>query len=92
MTTKTAAISQVHSKTDVKRLVKAMTYMAWAVLIIGTVLCLFNLGHFSDKNVGLMVGLGFLVGSVHIYVIRTAIDLVHTKMYQPKQNIEGNDQ
>jgi len=92
MTTKTATISQANPKADVKRLVKAMTFMAWAVLIIGTVLCLFNLSHFSDKNVGLMVGLGFLVGSVHIYVIRTAIDLVHTKMYQTKENDGSNDQ
>jgi len=27
----------------------------------------------------LMVGVGFMVGSVHIYVIRTAIHLVHSR-------------
>ncbi|MCA0758272.1 hypothetical protein KP806_24765 [Paenibacillus sp. N4] len=83
MTTKTATISQVHTgKSDVTRLVKAMTAIAWAVLGIGVLLCLINISHFSDKNVGLMVGLGFLVGSVHIYVIGTAIGLVHARLHQ----------
>jgi len=93
MTTKTAAISQVQpNKSEVKRLVKAMTYMAWTVLIIGTVLCLLNISHFSDQNVGLMVGIGFLIGSVHIYVIGTAIGLVHAKMHQDKQDTDEHIQ
>ncbi|MDQ6420221.1 hypothetical protein RB620_12315 [Paenibacillus sp. LHD-117] len=78
MTTKTATISQLGAtKSDVKRLVNVMTIIAWGVLSIGVLLCLINLSHFSDKNIGLMVGIGFLVGSVHIYVIGTAIGLVH---------------
>lgn len=81
MTTKTATISQLGpTKSDVKRLVNVMTAIAWGVLAIGFVLCLINLSHFSDKNIGLMVGIGFLIGSVHIYVIGTAIGLVHARM------------
>lgn len=81
MTTKTATISQLGpSKSDVKRLVNVMTVIAWGVLAIGFLLCLINLSHFSDKNIGLMVGIGFLIGSVHIYVIGTAIGLVHSRM------------
>ncbi|WP_424769098.1 hypothetical protein [Paenibacillus sp. sgz302251] len=86
MTTKTASINQIQSfKSDVKRLVKAMTIIAWAVLSIGVLLCLVNLSHFSDQNVGLMVGIGFLIGSVHIYVIGTAIGLVHARRQQEQQ-------
>lgn len=86
MTTKTATISQLGStKSDVKRLVHVMTIIAWGVLGIGVLLCLINLSHFSDKNVGLMVGIGFLIGSVHIYVIGTAIGLVHARL-----NSNGN--
>lgn len=78
MTTKTANISQLGpTKSDVKRLVNVMTIIAWGVLSIGVILCLINMSHFSDKNIGLMVGIGFLIGSVHIYVIGTAIGLVH---------------
>lgn len=92
MTTKTASISQVQpTKSDVKRLVKAMTAIAWTVLAIGFLLCLVNLSHFSDKNVGLMVGIGFLIGSVHIYVIGTAIGLVHARMNQDQSSKNHQD-
>lgn len=87
MTTKTATISQLGpSKSDVRRLVNVMTIIAWGVLAIGVLLCLINLSHFSDKNIGLMVGIGFLIGSVHIYVIGTAIGLVHARMSGSKSN------
>ncbi len=64
---------------DVMPLVKLMTFAAWALLAIGLVLSLFSLESFSDRNTTLMVGIGFMVGSVHIYVIRTAIHLVHSR-------------
>ncbi|MBD2871613.1 hypothetical protein [Paenibacillus arenilitoris] len=93
MTTKTATISQTGpTKSDVKRLVKAMTAIAWAVLIVGVVLCVANLSHFSDQNVGLMVGIGFLIGSVHIYVIGTAIGLVHARLHQETPKIDQGDE
>jgi hypothetical protein len=63
---------------SVQRLVRWMTAAAWTTLLIGLGLSLLNIGYFSEKNVFLMVGIGFMVGSVHIYVIRTAIHLVHS--------------
>jgi hypothetical protein len=78
---KTASVSNVETtKQSVKRLVKTMTAIAWIVLGIGVLLCLINLNDFNDQNVGLMLGIGFLIGSVHIYVIGTAIGLVQTRM------------
>lgn len=77
MTTKTAVVHQHRKERDVQSLVTIMTAAAWILLGIGLLLCLLNIGHFSDRNTSLMVGLGFMVGSVHIYVIRTAIHLVH---------------
>ncbi|WP_054025892.1 hypothetical protein [Bacillus sp. FJAT-28004] len=92
MTTKTATISSIQpSKSDVKRLVKAMTAISWIVLSIGVILSLINLSHFSDKNVGLMVGIGFLIGSVHIYVIGTAIGLVHARLNQEQPPNDFNE-
>lgn len=68
-----------HVERDVMPLVKLMTFAAWALLAIGLVLSLFSLESFNDRNTTLMVGIGFMVGSVHIYVIRTAIHLVHSR-------------
>jgi hypothetical protein len=61
---------------SVQRLVQWMTAAAWTTLLIGLALSLMNLNHFSEQNAALMIGIGFMVGSVHIYVIRTAIHLV----------------
>lgn len=68
-----------HIERDVMPLVKLMTFSAWALLAIGLVLSLVSIESFSDTNTTLMVGIGFMVGSVFIYVIRTAIHLVHSR-------------
>lgn len=62
---------------SVQRLVKILTGAAWTALMIGLLLSLFSMNYFSDQNATLMVGMGFMVGSVFIYIIRTAIHLVH---------------
>lgn len=64
---------------SVQRIVRWMTGAAWTTLLTGLGLSLFNLHHFSEQNAELMVGIGFMIGSVHIYVIRTAIHLVHAR-------------
>jgi Na+/phosphate symporter len=80
MTTKTASVSRTdHSENSVRRLVSLMTWMAWVILGIGVLLCIMNLNQFNDRNPGLMIGIGFLVGSVHIYFIGTAMGLVHER-------------
>lgn len=80
MTTKTINIHGLKpAQPDGKKLVKIMHVMAWIALTIGVILCLTNITDFNDRNFGLMVGIGFLVGSVHIYVIGTAIGLVHSR-------------
>ncbi|MUT67897.1 hypothetical protein [Paenibacillus sp. NEAU-GSW1] len=82
MTTKTATVSSIQpsSLAAVKRLVNLMTGFAWTALTIGVLLCLIKLGHFSEENVLLMLGIGCMVGSVFIFVIGTAIGLVHARM------------
>jgi hypothetical protein len=81
MTTKTATVSAASgNEPNVTRLVKLMTATAWVLLGIGLIISLFSLDSFNDRNAALMVGIGFMVGSVHVYVIRTAIHLVHSRL------------
>lgn len=77
MTTKTAA--EGRSEREGKSLFLAMKIAAWAALCVGVALCLFNLNEFSDNNASLMTGIGFMVGSVFIYTIGTAMNLVHKR-------------
>lgn len=80
MTTRTLSASVAREETrNFSGLVKTMTFMAWLALIVGVVLCAINITEFNDENMTLMVGIGFLVGSVHIYVIKTAIHLVNNQ-------------
>ena len=90
MTTKTINIQGLSpAQPDSKKLVKIMTFIAWIILSVGVILCLSNITQFNDRNIGLMVGIGFLIGSVHIYVIGTAIGLVHSRaMNQAMSDIE----
>jgi len=69
----------IPARPDATRLVKIMTAISWLVLGIGVVLCLVNITEFNDRNWVLMIGIGFLVGSVFIYTIGTAIGLVHKR-------------
>jgi len=62
-----------------ERLVSWLTIAAWVTLAAGALLSLSFLTPFSHQNVQLMVGIGFMVGSVHIYAIRTFIHLVHAR-------------
>lgn len=68
---------------DGRRLSSFMTIAAWVTLSIGLLTCLFQLSDFSDRNLGLMIGLGFMIGSVQIYTIGAAMRLFHHN--KPKQ-------
>ncbi|AZN42609.1 hypothetical protein [Paenibacillus albus] len=77
MTTKSAANEKTEREGN--SLFLTMKIAAWLALIIGVVLCIINYDDFSDHNRSLMAGIGFLVGSVFIYTIGTAINLVHKR-------------
>ncbi|WIV18730.1 MULTISPECIES: hypothetical protein [Paenibacillus] len=61
------------------QMVFMMTVMAWVALITGVVICLFNLHALTNSNTGIMVGIGFLVGSVYIYFIGKAMGLLNIR-------------
>ncbi|MCM3786310.1 hypothetical protein M3231_25520 [Neobacillus mesonae] len=74
---KPARVSAAREKdSQAVRMVFMMTVMAWVALITGVVICLFNLHALTNSNMGIMVGIGFLVGSVYIYFIGKAMGLL----------------
>ncbi|GGD58577.1 hypothetical protein [Paenibacillus nasutitermitis] len=78
MSTKTAVVERQTAQ-EGKSLFLAMHIASWVALCAGVVLCLVNISHFSDSNMLLMLGIGFLVGSVFTYTIGTAMNLVHKR-------------
>ncbi|WNQ11353.1 hypothetical protein MJA45_27775 [Paenibacillus aurantius] len=63
----------------------AMTAIAWGVLAVGVLLCLMTISDFRDTNLGLMVGIGFLIASVQIFTIGTMIRWVHNRKVDEKE-------
>jgi hypothetical protein len=77
------------SEREMKRMFAFMKGAAWTALVVGVAMCLWDVGHFSDENITLMAGIGFMVGSVFIYTIGTAMYLVEKRRseQQPKDTI-----
>ncbi|WJH36076.1 hypothetical protein N6H14_09415 [Paenibacillus sp. CC-CFT747] len=55
------------------------------VLAVGVLLCLMTISDFRDTNLGLMVGIGFLIASVQIFTIGTMIRWVHNRKVDEKE-------
>lgn len=86
MSTKMYPLKKIKSmKDDGHAVAAAMTAIAWALLGFGFLLCLWNVADFSDRNLGLMAGIGFLVASVQIYTIGTAVHLVQARQSGKKR-------
>ncbi len=45
---------------------RMLKWVAMVVIVAGVVCCLLNLAQFNDRNLGLMVGIGFLIGGAQI--------------------------
>lgn len=62
-----------------RRSVSILSIFGWIALAIGIVTILFNLSDFSDRNLGLMVGIGFVVGSIFIFIIGKSLGILRKK-------------
>ncbi|TVX97152.1 hypothetical protein [Cohnella terricola] len=49
-----------------KEMSRMLKWVAMVVIAVGVVCCLFNIAQFNDRNLGLMVGIGFLIGGAQI--------------------------
>ncbi|KIL36616.1 hypothetical protein SD71_06240 [Cohnella kolymensis] len=49
-----------------REMARMLKWVALMVIGVGILCCMFNLAEFNDRNLGLMVGIGFLVGGSQI--------------------------
>ncbi|XID91196.1 hypothetical protein ACF3MZ_22145 [Paenibacillaceae bacterium WGS1546] len=49
-----------------REMARMLKWIAMVVIAVGIVCCLLNIAQFNDRNLGLMVGLGFLIGGAQI--------------------------
>lgn len=58
---------------------RTLKWFAAIALVIGVICCVVNIAEFSDRNLGLMVGIGFLVGGIQILVFGAIAPLMQRK-------------
>ncbi|QJD85344.1 hypothetical protein [Cohnella herbarum] len=49
-----------------KEMSRMLKWVAMIVIGVGIVCCIMNIAQFNDRNLGLMVGIGFLIGGSQI--------------------------
>ncbi|WP_373233055.1 hypothetical protein [Cohnella sp.] len=49
-----------------REMARMLKWVAMVVIGVGIICCMMNLAEFNDRNLGLMVGIGFLVGGSQI--------------------------
>ncbi len=49
-----------------KEMARMLKWVATVVIAVGIVCCVLNIAQFNDQNLGLMIGLGFLIGGAQI--------------------------
>ncbi|WP_276353406.1 hypothetical protein [Cohnella caldifontis] len=66
-----------------RQMSRSLKWISAIVVALGIVFCLANLAEFNDGNLGLMVGIGFLIGGLQILLFGTIVPLMHRMQEEP---------
>jgi fucose permease len=69
-------------KENGNQLALALTTIAWVLLAIGIILCLFRLSDFNDRNIYLMLGIYCVAASIIVYCIGGFLLAAQTKLFR----------
>jgi EamA domain-containing membrane protein RarD len=58
---------------------RTLKWIAVMVVAVGVICSAVNIAHFNDRNLGLMVGIGFLVGGIQILVFGAIAPLMQRR-------------
>jgi hypothetical protein len=58
---------------------RTLKWIALLVVALGAICCVVNIAHFNDRNLGLMIGIGFLVGGIQILVFGAIAPLMQRR-------------
>ncbi|MFD0673349.1 hypothetical protein [Cohnella sp. GCM10027633] len=70
-----------------REMARMLKWVAMVVLGVGLVCCLLNITQFNDRNLGLMVGLGFLVGGSQIMLFGVIAPLMQRNQESSAQPV-----
>ena len=59
-----------------RKMSSMLKWIAAVVVALGVVCCIWNMSEFNDRNLGLMIGIGFLIGGLQILVFGAVAPLL----------------
>jgi hypothetical protein len=69
-----------------KEMARMLKWIAMIVIGVGILCCIMNIAEFNDRNLGLMVGIGFLVGGSQIMLFGVIAPLMQRNQ-EPSQTV-----
>ncbi len=74
-----------------REMARMLKWVAMIVIFVGIVCCLMNLAQFNDRNLGLMVGIGFLIGGSQIMLFGVIAPLMQRNQ-EPAQSAVASEE
>lgn len=74
---------------NTRGLMLVSTIISIVLMVIGIVMIITDLGNFSDKSYPVMVGIGFIVGSIIIYGLSRAVGMAQMRKEESKGKVEN---
>lgn len=69
-----------------REMARMLKWVAMVVIGVGIICCMLNLAEFNDRNLGLMVGIGFLIGGSQIMLFGVIAPLMQ-RNNEPAQSV-----
>ncbi len=66
-----------------KEMSRMLKWVAMIVIAVGIVCCVLNISQFNDQNLGLMIGIGFLIGGAQIMLFGVIAPLMQKNQDAP---------
>ncbi|MFB9274692.1 hypothetical protein [Cohnella cellulosilytica] len=66
-----------------KEMARMLKWVAMVVIAVGIVCCVLNIAQFNDQNLGLMIGIGFLIGGAQIMLFGVVAPLMQKNQESP---------
>jgi len=64
-----------------REMARMLKWIAMIVIAVGIVCCMLNLASFNDRNLGLMIGIGFLIGGCQIMLFGVIAPLMQKNQH-----------
>jgi hypothetical protein len=74
-----------------KEMARMLKWVAMIVIGVGIVCCLMNIAQFNDRNLGLMVGIGFLIGGSQIMLFGVIAPLMQRNQEPVQAVVAGKE-